>query len=405
MANLTGRVTKSAVDRMAAGTILRDSELRGFGARRQIGAPIYFLQKRINGRLRWITIGTHGAPWTAESARREALRLLGQIAGGADPAPQREQPAVDATLAVVAPLFMEEHGPKLKPLTREKYQSVLGKHILPVLGELRVGDIKRRDVTRLHGQLARYPTIANYAVAVLSKCLTWCEEHGLRPERSNPCGRLKKYAENKRHRYLTADEYARLGAAIARAERFGAEDPFVLAALRLLILTGARLNEILTLKWSYVDLDRGLLILPDSKTGQKMIGLNGPAVTLLSRLPRLPDNPHVIPGRVRGAHLINLQKPWRRIRAEASLTDVRIHDLRHSFASVAAVSNASLLKIGKLLGHADARTTARYAHLTDASIVTLNENVGVLIAEAMGDVPSPRANLFHRRAGYSDVET
>lgn len=258
MANLTGRVSKSAVDRMAAGSILRDSELRGFGARRQIGAPIYFLQKRINGRLRWITIGTHGAPWTAETARREALRLLGQIAGGSDPAPQREQPPADTTLVTVAPLFMEEHGPKLKPLTQEKYQSVLSKHILPVLGELRVGDIKRRDVTRLHGQLVRYPTIANYAVAVLSKCLTWCEDHGLRPERSNPCGRLKKYAERKRHRYLTAGEYARLGATIAKAERLGTEDPFVLAALRLLILTGARLNEILTLKWSYVDLDSAI---------------------------------------------------------------------------------------------------------------------------------------------------
>ena len=383
MVSALGRITKLAVDRLKPGETLRDAELKGFGARRQIGAPIYFLQKRVNGRIRWMTIGPHGAPWTAETARREALKLLGQIAGGADPAARHSMPTIKPTVNALAPSFMAEHGPKLKPLTIEKYNSVLTKHILPILGDMPVADLRRSDATRLHGRLAKYPTIANYAVAVLSKFLTWCEDHALRPERSNPCGRLKKYKENKRQRYLTAEEYARLGVVIARAEQDGSEDPFALAALRLLILTGARLNEILTLKWSFVDLQRMLLFLPDSKTGQKIIGLNAPAVALLARLPHLKGNPHVIPGRVSGAHLINLQKPWRRIRAAAELCDVRIHDLRHSFASVAAASNASLPKIGKLLGHSDTRTTARYAHLTDASITALNETVGTVIARAM----------------------
>ena len=385
MVSVISRITKAAVDRLKPGEILRDTELKGFGARRQIGAPIYFLQKRVNGRVRWMTIGPQGAPWTAETARREALRLLGQIAGGADPTARVSVPPIKPTVKALAPTFMAEHGPKLKPLTIEKYNSVLNKHIVPILGEMPVADIRRSDVTRLHGRLAKYPTIANYAVAVLSKLLAWCEDHAFRPERSNPCGRLKKYKENKRQRYLTVEEYARLGVLIAQAEQDGSEAPFVLAAIRLLILTGARLNEILTLKWSYVDLERMLLFLPDSKTGQKIIGLNAPAVALLSRLQRLQGNAHVIPGRVRGGHLINLQKPWRRIRTAAGLGDVRIHDLRHSFASVAAASNASLPKIGKLLGHTDNRTTARYAHLTDASLTALNEAVGSAIDSAMSN--------------------
>ena len=158
------------------------------------------------------------------------------------------------------------------------------------------------------------------------------------------------------------EELQRLGATLAAAKRNEAETPFVLTAIALLLLTGARLNEILTLRWEHVDLANAVLRLPNSKTGAKEIYLSDTAIKLLRDMPQMAGNPHVIAGKRTGARLVNLQKPWRRIRAAANLNDVRIHDLRHSFASVAAGKGMSLPVIGKLLGHTQPATTARYAH-------------------------------------------
>jgi integrase len=223
--------------------------------------------------------------------------------------------------------------------------------------------------------------------------MRWCEDIGYRPEQSNPCRGTKKYTVSKRERFLSAEELRRLGDVLAQVEKDSGASLFAVAAIRLLILTGARLNEILTLKWSYVDLHRGLILLPDSKTGKKSIRLNEPAIKVLTRLPRLRGNPHVIVGQVDGGHVVNLQKTWRHIRALAGLDDVRIHDLRHSFASVAAASGASLPMIGKLLGHTQPKTTARYAHLADDPLHQLKRKVGNAIVEAMN---GPR-NLPLRR--------
>lgn len=213
--------------------------------------------------------------------------------------------------------------------------------------------------------------------------MSWAEEQGLRPLQSNPCFRLKKYREHTRQRFLSQDEYARLGAVIDRVQYIDDENFYIAAAVRLLALTGARLNEILSLRWQHVDLERRMLLLPDSKTGQKTIRLNPQAASLLCSLPRCEDNPHVIVGRRRGGHLINLQKPWRRIRAEAGLEDVRLHDLRHSYASVAAAQTGSWPMIGRLLGHNHTRTTARYAHLAADPFDQLNAGVGEAIANAL----------------------
>ncbi len=138
--------------------------------------------------------------------------------------------------------------------------------------------------------------------------------------------------------------------------------PWIAAAVRLLLFTGARLSEILTLRWSEVDFDNGLLRLPDSKTGAKTIYLPPPAIEVLRTLPRIDGDPHVICGAKSGAHLVNLEKPWRQVRKAADLGDVRLHDLRHTFASVAARNGLSLPVIGALLGHSQPATTARYAH-------------------------------------------
>ena len=378
------RVTKHSVDHMRPGETIRDTDLVGFGARRQKGAAVtYFLQRRIGARIRWVTIGRHGSPWTPESARKEAYRMLGQLADGRLPTTRRDDLDTKPTITDTAKTFMASHGTHLKEGSRVKYQYVIDAYIVPMLGDKLLDSVTRADVMRLHTGMAKKPPLANYAISVLSKLMTWSEEHGLRPLQSNPCWQMKRYRENKRQRFLSNAEYQRLGQVLAKTETLNEENLFIVAAIRLLLLTGARVGEIITLKWTWVDLDRQLLVLPDSKTGQKIIRMNGAAVAVLKALPRRDGNPHVICGRREGASLVNLEKPWRRIRAEAGLQDVRLHDLRHSFASVAAAQKGSLPMIGRLLGHSNPRTTARYSHLADDPVDGLNTSVGEAIAEAI----------------------
>lgn len=373
---IRARITKASVDRLQPHQVMRDSDLKTFGVRRQKGAPSYFLLKRIDGRLRWMTIGVHGQPWTPETARKEAYRLLGAIAGGLNPATLKQDRLDNPSLSQAALQFVEDHGPKLKPNTRTKYEILLRLHIKPALGARRLVDIKRSDILRFHSKLSAKASTANYCVAIISKIMSWAEEHGYRPERSNPCLAITKYKEAKRQRYLRSDELERLGRLLAEFEARGEIGGYVAAAIRLLILTGARVGEILTLEWSFVDLERRLLLLPDSKTGQKTINLSSAAITVLESIPRVQGNPHVIVGRYDQGHLINLQKPWRALRKAADLPDVRLHDLRHSYASFVAAAGGSLPMIGKLLGHNHAMTTARYVHLTKDPLQELNEQVG-----------------------------
>jgi integrase len=379
---VSARLTKTVVEGLQLNEMARDKEVRGFGVRRQLGAPIYFLRKKVRGRDRWMIIGPHGAPWTVDTARREANRLIGLISEGKDPS-QAMRDLDNPTLTEASQHFMTEHGEKLKPNTRDKYEILFRLHILPAIGHLRVGELTRTDVLKFHSRMSGKASTANYCVAIISKLMSWSEERGLRPEQSNPCLRVKKFRENKRQRYLSHEEFARLGTVLDEHAAKGGESLFAVAAVRLLLLTGARVGEILTLQWSFVDLQRGLLLLPDSKTGQKTIRLNPQAAEILMSIPRVEGNPHVIVGRRDGARLINLQKPWRRMRADAGLGDVRMHDLRHSFASMAAASKGSLPMIGKLLGHNHPLTTARYAHLSDDPLQQLNDEVGASIAAAM----------------------
>lgn len=377
------RITKAAVDKIEPGQTLRDVELKGFGIRCQKGAPSYFLQRKINGRLRWFTIGPHGSPWTPDTARREAMRLLVTISEGDDPRAQRLRARAMPTMQEAAAQFMAHHGTTLKPKTRGDYERLLRLFIVPAIGSRMVDQIAKSDVVRLQATLVATPIQANFTLAVFSKLLRWCEDMGYRPENSNPCRGIKKYRQTKRERFLSREELARLGEVLGEAEINQEASLFAVAAIRLLILTGARLNEILTLQWRFVDLERRLLLLPDSKTGQKAIRLSDQAVAVFNGLPRVKGNSHVIVGNVDGGHLINLQKPWTRIRGQAGLDDVRIHDLRHTFASVAAASGASLPMIGALLGHSQPQTTARYAHLASNPLHQLNQEVGNIIGDAM----------------------
>jgi integrase len=389
------KITKRAVDQLSPASrhlILWDREIRGFGIRcRPSGAKHYVLKMRVGGRQRWLTIGRHGSPWTPDSARREALRLLGLKATGHDPASERDRQKGAITIADLGKRFLQEYVPQhCKPRTAYEYQRAVELFINPALGRHRINDVQRADVGRFHHDLRDRPYQANRALGVLSKMMNIAEEWGLRIDGSNPCRHVKKYRELKRERYLTKEELRRLGVVLTQAQTNSTESPFAIAALGLLVLTGARLSEILTLRWDNVDLENGLLRLPDSKTGAKLIYLNAAAIRLLRGIPRMKDNAYVIAGGRPGAHLVELQKPWRRIRAKANLADVRIHDLRHSFASVAAGTGMSLPMIGKLLGHNQPATTARYAHLALDPIRTASNLIGAELAAALHGQERPR---------------
>ena len=385
------KITKRTVDALKADgrdAIVWDTELGGFGVRcRPSGAKFYVLKFRTGGRQRWITIGKHGTPWTPETARREATRLLGEKAAGQDPAATRDTRKATITVADLGERFLSDYVPtRCKESTAYEYRRAVELFINPSIGRLKVIDLARPDVARFHHELRDKPYQANRALGVLHKMMNMAEIWGLRSDGSNPCRHVKKYKEQKRERFLSQAELSRLGDVLSEADNDGSVLPTVVAAIRLLILTGARLGEVITLEWAHVDFERAALHLPDSKTGKKTIYLNGPALELLRHLPRLEGNPYVITGEKPGARLVNIQKPWRRLRARAGIDDVRIHDLRHSFASVAAGAGLGLPIIGALLGHTQAQTTHRYAHLAADPVRAASDLIGGQIAAAMNGV-------------------
>ena len=219
---------------------------------------------------------------------------------------------------------------------------------------------------------------------VLSRIFTLAEIWGLRPDGSNPCRHVKRFREDKRERFLSDEEYRRLGEALAESETKGLEPPLVVAAIRLLMLTGCRKAEILTLRWEHVDLDAGELRLPDSKTGAKIVHLGDPAIAVLRGIPRPDDSPWVITGGKRDRPLHDLHYWWKRIRERAKLDGVRIHDLRHSYASGGLLVGEGLPMIGKLLGHNHVHTTARYAHLANDPLKSAANRIATRIAEVAG---------------------
>lgn len=349
-----------------------DNDVKGFGARRQQDQISFFLKTRIKGQQRWITIGRNGSPWSPETARKEAIQLMATAHTGEDPTEQRRRErAPKPIFADFAQTFLTVHGPKLKSKTRVDYDGLLRLHLLPAFGRRRVEDISKSDVASFHAKLADKPRTANYAIAVLSKMMAFAEHEGIRKDHSNPCLVVERFREAKRDRYLSEDELAKLGQALNQAQ--ATANPYVIAAIRLLLLTGARLNEILSLQWKFIDVERKIAALPDSKTGAKLLPLNQPALDVLASLTRIQDNPYVLPGHLHGSHLVNIQKPWRAIRAAAGLHDVRLHDLRHSFASVAINQGSSLSILGKVLGHSQPQTTARYAHIANQPVSQVSE--------------------------------
>ena len=369
MANRIPRISKRSVDAVKAGgtdTVYWDGELTGFGLRvRRSGRKSYVVQTRIAGKLCWFTIGPHG-PLNPDQARARALEILACAKKGIDPREADARREAEPSMADLGRRFLEEYVPvHCKPSTREEYRRSVRLFVDPVIGELRVPEVQRKDIAALHHGLRDKPYQANRTLGVLSKMFSLAEVWGWRPDGSNPCRHVKRYKEHKRERFLSPEETERLGQVLREAEE---EMPSAVAAFRLLLLTGCRMSEIRDLRWEYVKDD--CIELPDAKTGGRVVPLGPEARTVLSSIPRDEDNPWVIAGRLPGSHLTDLQRPWRRIRKQADLEGVRIHDLRHSFASRALALGESLTMIGKLLGHTQVQTTARYAHLARDSIQT-----------------------------------
>lgn len=379
--------------------IVWDTEIPGFGVRvRPSGRRVYILKYRTKtGTPRKPAIGRHGSI-TAEQARRIARTWLAEVHTGSDPAGETEAGRNAPSLSELAERYMKQHAEvKKRPLSVAGDELNLRKHILPKLGRKKLIDINRQDLIRFHHSLKHKPGAANRCVALLSKMFNLAEKWGLRPDASNPCRHVERYKEHRIDRFLSNDELARLGEVLTKAERTGIELPSAIAAIRLLLFTGCRRGEILTLKWEHVDFERQCLRLPESKTGAKIVYLSPPALEVLTGIEREDDNPYVIRGAKLGAHLVNLTKPWMRIRANAGLDDVRIHDLRHTFGSVAAGLGEGLTMIGKLLGHTQAATTHRYAHLASSPLKQSNERIGAALAGMLSGDEGAKVVTFPRR--------
>ena len=380
------KLTKRRVDGIVAGPRPRevwDDELKGFGIRvHPTGRKVFIVMTRVQGRQVRVTIGQHGA-FTVAGARARAVEIIAKARTGEDPSPRRNGSREAVTVRALCHRFLDDYvSVHCKPRTFDDYSHSVNSFIIPKLGAFRVKDVRRDHVAALHQDMRATPYQANRTLAVLSKMFNLAELWEIRPDGSNPCRHIKRYKERRRERFLSDAEYVRLGEALRDAER--SEMPSAVTAIRLLMLTGCRLSEILTLRWDYVDLETGQLCLPESKSGAKIVHLGEPALAVLRGIERAEGNPWVIVGRRRGRHLADLQNAWRRIRAQAGLDDVRIHDLRHSFASGGLLVGEGLPMIGKLLGHTQVQTTARYAHLAADPVKAAANRISERIAEVTG---------------------
>lgn len=364
--------------------VLWDDAVPGLGLRiTPNGKKSFVLSYRAGSRKRLMTLGSYGV-LTLSKARDRARLELAKVIEGEDPLAQRRDAADEEVMADLAKRYIAEHAEvKKKPKSVQGDKQMLRDYVLPKLGHLKVSEVTRRDVASLHHGLHEKPYAANRVLALVSKMLNLAEKWGLRPDGSNPCRHVEKFKEKKRERYLSQDEFRRLARALVKAEKTGSEDGYAIAAIRLLILTGCRLREILHLRWKDVDLEAGCLRLPDSKTGAKTVFLSEGACEVLTSIPKVQGNPWVIVGRMPNSHRSDLKGPWRNLCAEAELEDLRIHDLRHSFAAVGAGLGLSLPMIGRLLGHSQPRTTARYAHLASDPMHQAANQIGAKLSEAL----------------------
>jgi integrase len=431
---MQAKLTKRALDALRAPAEGRayvyDTELPGFGVVvASSGGISFFVQYRVPGAGRAgaakrMRLGQYPAI-TVDIARAEAKKLLGKVAHGADPAAARAERKHACRVRDLGKDWLADGEGRWKAKTLEEHRRVWEKRILPALGSRAVADVTTAHCAALHRALKGTPYSANRLRDALINFFAFAESQGLRPKHSNPARDVRKYKEHARERFLTPEEAVRLGDALARAEREGLPpaptrrkawklgksskhttkakkagqydraNPFAVAAIRFLLLTGWRKNEALTLEWSMISTERGTATLPDTKTGKSTRHLGATALALLEALPRLKGSPYCFPGKDPKQPLVEINRVWYAVRYAAGLEEVRLHDLRHSFASMIASDGGSLLLIGKLLGHKSLRSTERYSHLLDDPVkATADVAAGKIASLLDGSAPTTKVLPF-----------
>ena len=376
---------------------LWDTELRGFGLRvTPAGTKTFIVRYRVGGgrrgKLRQYVIGQYGTLTPAE-ARDVARRALAEAARGGDPQATKVAARAELTMAELCDLYLREGCTTKKASTIYIDRTRIARHIKPILGACKVSDVDKSTIDRFMRDVAEGKTMspdapyvrggkpaAARAVGLLSGIFAFAVERRMRSD--NPAKGVTRYPDVKRERFLSPKELAALSDALSGLEADGYHKA-PLAVLRLLALTGARKNEIARLRWSEVETERRLIRLGDSKTGAKVIPLGAAALALLDTLPR-GESPYVFPDpRDPSKPVHNVDWTWVRARDRAGLEGVRVHDLRHSFASAGLASGQALPLIGKLLGHSQVSTTARYAHLADDPVKAAADRISNTIAGSM----------------------
>ena len=385
------RITKRTVDALRVAdkdTVFWDRDLAGFGVRvHATGRKVYVVQTRGPAGAKRVTLGLHG-DLSADEARKQAAVVIDRIKRGEAPVPAPSEP--ELTVEVLAERFMRMHVEQhCKPSTVTTYRSVLDNHILPALGAKAVSAVGPKDVAALHHALRETPGTANCAVRVVSAMFGRAQAWELIAPGRNPRRSVRPYKLRSRERFLTPDEYRRLGRAMREARADGSVPPAAVAAIRLLMLTGCRHSEILSLRWDDVDRTAGELRLRDAKAGPRMVPLTAPVAAVLDAIARAPGNPWVIAAQKPGTRISSLRPWWHTIRTRAGLGEVRLHDCRHSFASRALALGEGVSAIAKLLGHRKVSTTARYLHLMRdaerAAAARVGDSIGAHLERAIAE--------------------
>jgi integrase len=381
------RLTKQIVDAARPRSekyIVWDSALPGFGLRvMPKGTRAYIAVYRLNGKQRWVTLA-RADRLTPDQARKAAQVVMGKVAVGDDPAAEKARKRKAGTIASLLDRAMAEHWlPHAKPRTVQEAGRIIKRHLIPELDQIPIADLDSEHVAKLHHKLRGTPRLANLTIAILSKALSLAERWKLRPQGTNPCHLIQRFKESHRTRTLAPDELRRLGAVLDRAHK-GLGVPIVaIHAIRLLALSGARLGEILGLRWGDVDFGRHVFVLADSKVGARDHSFGKETAALLRSIPK-SDSEWVLP-RVdepdKPLRPDTLNTYWRKIREDAELDGLRLHDLRHHMASTAGATGANAFMIRDKLGHATIAMSSKYVH--DTGLRDLSDRVEAVIAGGM----------------------
>ncbi|MER9602761.1 tyrosine-type recombinase/integrase [Mesorhizobium sp. M0243] len=402
------KITKTTVEAIAptdCDQIFWDAALKGFGLKvTPAGSKVYLVQYRTGGGrsgvTKRVTIGKHGSPWTPDMARAEAKAVLARVTQGSDPAKAKQLDRQMLTISELCDTYLQNGTGTKKESTLSTDKGRIERHIKPLIGKLKLSSVTQADIKKFIKNVAEGATAidvktkkrgraivrggkgtATRTVGLLGGILTYAVELGLLA--NNPVKGVKRYPDKSNERFLSTAELGKLGAELRRAERHGV-NPKAIAIIRLLVFTGARRGEIERLRWPEVDLVGSRLRLDDSKTGQKIIPLNHSALAILTALREATSGKGFVFAAAKGdGHYVGAPRIWSSLRKRIALSGVRLHDLRHSFASIGVTSGTPLIIIGALLGHSDHATTLRYAHLAADPVSAAAEDIGALLEKAL----------------------